>query len=123
MNRAIYLTCLDSFFLLPILLLFFRAFRPSLMRWWLLVVLVAVLSWLFVNGAVHFYFAYLDDLLIAFGNHPPDQLLETRAADGAKLVFAFFFGWAYGLVYFIPWLTIYATIHVCRRFYRSHNYA
>jgi hypothetical protein len=57
-----------------------------------------------VNSTVHFYCAYLDDLLRSHGDHAPSDLLERRAADGAMLAFALFFGWAYGLVYFIPLL-------------------
>lgn len=119
MNHAINLLCLTGFFILPVVLLGLRAFRPYRMRWWLLLLLTAAGSWLLVNGALHFYYARLDDLLRACGENPPEALLRKRAADGGKLVFALLFGWAYGLVYLMPWLLLYGSGHLCRRLYRT----
>ena len=85
------------------------------MPWWLVFGLLAVVGWLLVNGTVHFYYADFDDLLRPYGDHVPADLLKSRCADGAKLVFALFFGWAYGLVYSIPWLLVYGVARwVCR---------
>ena len=94
MNRILYLAGWWSFILLPILLLSYRAAWPKRLPWWLLLLLLSVVGWLLVCGTVHFYYAYLDDLLRPYNNHPPAALMQRRTADGAKLVFALFFGWA-----------------------------
>ena len=117
MNHILHLVSLWAFLALPIILLIVRATRPRLMRWWLLIMLLSVVGWLLVNSTVHFYYAYLDDLLRPYGDHAPLDLLERRAADGAKLVFALFFGWAYGLIYFIPWVLLYTIIQASHRYY------
>ncbi|MCX6967114.1 MAG: hypothetical protein NTZ46_04930 [Verrucomicrobia bacterium] len=116
MNRIIYLTALWAFFALPPIVLCIRAFRPKLMPWWFAAVLVAVLGWFLVNAAVHFYYAHLDDLLRPYAecNHAPADLLALRCADGAKMIFALLFGWAYGLVYSVPWILVYGLMQaVC----------
>jgi hypothetical protein len=121
MNRILHLVSLWGFLSLPVILLSVRAARPRFMRWWLLLILLSVVGWLLVYGTVHFYYAYLDDLLRPYGDNAPLELLERRSADGAKLVFALFFGWAYGLIYFIPWLLFYAVIQATRRYYATRN--
>jgi hypothetical protein len=121
MNHILFLVCLWGFLALPVILLSVRAARPTLLRWWLLLILLSVFGWLLVNGAVHFYYAYLDDLLLSYGDHVPNDLLQRRAADGAKLVFALFFGWAYGLVYLIPWLLIYSVVQASRRYFATRR--
>jgi hypothetical protein len=121
MNHTLYLVSLLAFLALPIILLIVRATRPRVMRWWLLIMLLSIVGWLLVNSTVHFYYAYLDDLLRSYGDQAPLSLLERRAADGAKLVFALFFGWAYGLIYFIPWVLFYAVIQASRHYYETRR--
>ena len=43
------------------------------------------------------------------------ELMDEFGADGAKLVFALFFGWLYGCVYLLPWLLIYQTLKLLQR--------
>ena len=122
MNHLVYLTTLWTFFALPPVALCIRALWPRRMPWWLAAVLVAVGSWLLVNATVHFYYAHLDELLKPYGNHVPDALLRERCADGAKLIFALLFGWAYGLVYSVPWLLLYGSVQgICRLWRRFSN--
>lgn len=85
------------------------------MPWWLLLPLVALVAWLASNAFVHFYYEHLGDELQSYGDNPPSQLLERWANDGAKRVFAQFFGWAYGLVYLVPWLAFYGAFQLVRR--------
>ena len=118
MNQIIYLTTLWAFFALPPAVLSIRVLWPKRMSWWLAAVLVAVVGWLLVNATVCFYYAYFDELLKPYGNHVPDELLRERCADGAKMIFALLFGWAYGLVCSVPWLLVYGFfqgICWCRR--------
>ena len=51
----------------------------------------------------------------------PDDLVERWANDGAKRVFALFFGWVYALLWFVPPLLIYAVIQLFRRWYANRN--
>jgi hypothetical protein len=118
-NHTIYLICLWGFLVLPAVLLCLRAARPAFMRWWLLLVLVSIGGWILVNGAIHFYYAHLDDLLLPYGDHPPKDLMERRSADGAKLVFGLFFGWLYGLIYLTPWILIYGFAQLSRRLFHA----
>ena len=118
MNQVIYLTCLWAFFALPPVVLCIRALWPKRMPWWLAAGLVSVLGWLLVNTTVHFYYAYFDDLLKPYGNHVPADLLHERCADGAKMIFALLFGWAYGLVCSVPWLLAYGAMQCAWRFRR-----
>lgn len=80
------------------------------MRWWLLLLILAAGGWVLVNGAIHFYYAHLDGLLLSYGEHPPEDLIARRSNDGAKLVFGLYLGWLYGLVYSVPWLLIYGGV-------------
>jgi len=85
------------------------------MPWWFLFVLVFVFSWIFVNGTVYFYYAHLGDVLNTYGGNPPADFIEKLTNDGAKKVFALFFGWLYGLIYFSPWLMLYGVFQFIRR--------
>ena len=114
-NRILYLSCLGGFLLLPFAVLLLRAFRRKFMPWWLAFLAVAALGWLLVNGTVHFSFAHLGDLIHSYGDNPPNELVERWANDGAKRVFALFFGWVYALVWFVPLLLVYGLIQLFRR--------
>jgi hypothetical protein len=71
-------------------------------------VLAGILGWLLTNGYVYFFFNHLGDQISGYHGDPPEELVERWANDGAKRVFALFFGWAYGLVWLAPHLLIYA---------------
>jgi len=88
--------------------------------WWLLLLLIAFLSWIFVNSTVYFYFEYLGDLINTY-EQPPQNLIERWENDGGKRVFALAFGWAYGLIYSLPWLMIYGIINLIKKWNKRKN--
>jgi len=112
MNNILSLVCLGGFLLLPFAVLLLRAFRRKFMPWWLAFLAVAALGWLLVNGTVYFSFAHLGGLIHSYGDNPPADLVADWADDGAKRVFALFFGWGYALVSFVPLLLIYRLIQL-----------
>lgn len=119
MNNILSLVCLGGFLLLRFAVLLLRAFRRKFMPWWLAFLAVAALGWLLINGAVYFSFAHLGGLIHSYGDNPPADLVEDWANDGAKRVFALFFGWVYALVSFVPLLLIYGLIQLLGRCWRS----
>ena len=68
---------------------------------------IVFFCWGTVLSTVSFYYDHLEVLVKSYEN-PPEDLLHTYTADGAKKVFALFFGWLYGPIYSIPWLIIYS---------------
>ena len=117
MNEAFHFTSTALFLAVPVLLLAVRFLRPRRMPWWLLTFLAGLLAWIFSNLAVYFYYERLDDLLAAAGgvNGAPQELIDRWQSDGAKRVFAYMFGWLYGLIYLVPWLAVYALAVTVRR--------
>ncbi len=100
MQQMLTMICLAGFLLLPIIVLSFRAIRPKRMPWWAVFPIVIVLGWLLV-------------LVTAMLNETPD--------GGAPKVFALFFGWAYALVWFVPWLLVYGVIQLVRKWCLTRN--
>lgn len=84
------------------------------MPWWLLHFAVIGIGWVLVNAAVYFHYEHLGILLQATSN-PSQEMIDTANADGAPRVFALLFGWAYGILYLIPWLCVYGACHLTRR--------
>jgi hypothetical protein len=85
---------------LPLAVLGLRAARPRLMPWWAVVSTVVGLGWaLVVVGA----------------------MLRETPEGGAGHVGALFFGWAFVLIWFAPWLLAYAVIQFFRRRHASRN--
>ena len=83
------------------------------MSWWLVAAFIAVLGWISANGAVHFYFNHLKELLAL---HSDDSALANELAKGgAKQDSALLLGWLYALVYALPWLAIYALGDLIRK--------
>jgi hypothetical protein len=115
MSGILYQCSLWLFLALPVILLGFRFFRRRFMPWWLLLLIVLLLGYGLVNARVYFYYHHLAEVIRAYGDDPPQALEDAWIADGAKRVFALFFGWMYGLVYSIPYLILYG---VCS-FFRS----
>ena len=89
MNSSVSDLLLYLFLALPGLLLLFRGLRPSWVRWWMVGVLQIVLGAILV-------------LAVAILKETPDS--------GAAKVFALFFGWAYALIWFLPWLALYGLV-------------
>jgi hypothetical protein len=115
MSHVLYIACLAAFFILPPSVLGFRLVKRNNMSWWILLFLIAGVSWVLVNGAVYFYHEYLGDILRAYSDDPPVELLQRWSNDGAKRAFALLFGWLYGLVYLMPWLVVYGVLQLIRR--------
>jgi len=111
-NKALYIASLTGFLLLPFGLLLIRAWRPKLMPWWAMPIIIAALGWILVNSTVYYYFEYLDVLIRPYGDNPPPELEARWANDGAKRVFALVFGWAYGLVYSLPIFAAYGIVRL-----------
>jgi len=94
-----------SFLILPILALLAKESGKLKLPLWSIFLVCAVVGWLLVNLAVEQYFASLDEVISSSPN-PPEELLERRQNDGAKRVFALYFGWAYAALYFLICLWI-----------------
>lgn len=94
MNDVLSLACLVGLAVLPPVVLGLRAARPKLMPWWAVFSIVVGLGWvLAVVGA----------------------MLKETTEGGAGHVGALFFGWALVLIWFAPWLLVYAVIQLFRR--------
>ena len=85
------------------------------MPWWKALLLITAFGWLFINGAVHFHFAHLENQMNSYAGNPPEELVDRWANDGAPRVFALFFGWAYAWVYAIPIALVYWILVLVRR--------
>jgi hypothetical protein len=94
MNDVLSLACLVGLAVLPLVVLGLRAARPKLMPWWAVFSIVVGLGW----------------VLVLVG-----AMLKERAEGGAGHVFALFFGWAIVLIWFAPWLLVYAVVQFFRR--------
>lgn len=115
MNHIIHLICLWGFLALPGILLYLRVARSAIIPWWLLAVILSLGGWVLVNGAIHFHYAHLDDLLRSAGDDPSEDMLARRSGDGSKVVFGLYFGWLYGILYSIPWLLTYGLVQMSWR--------
>lgn len=93
-NDALSIACLVGLALLPLVVLGLRVARPKLMAWWAVFSIVVGLGW----------------ALVLVG-----AMLNETKNGGAGHVFALFFGWAIALLWFVPWLLVYAVIQLFRR--------
>ena len=112
--------CLVVFLTLPVALLAVRFLRPRWMPWWLVFPAVMVVGWIVVNAGVYFRYEHLGDVLRTTPN-PSQELIDAATSDGAPRIFALLFGWAYGLVYLIPWLGVYGLSHLIRRLFAERS--
>lgn len=100
MNDVLSLACLVGLPVLPLVVLGLRAARPKLMPWWGVFSIVVGLGWALVLVSA---------------------MLNETAKGGAGHVFALFFGWAFALIWFAPWLLVYGVIQLFRRRRASRN--
>ena len=100
MNNVLAFICLAGFTVLPLAVLGLRAARPTRMPWWAALLLVVGLGWALALVAA---------------------MLRETPERGAGKVVALFFGWAYALAWFTPWLLVYAVIQFFRRRHASRN--
>ena len=100
MNQLLSLFCLGVIILLPPCVLALRAVRPRLMPWWAMLLVLLGVGWPVMVFAA---------------------MLQESQSGGAGHVGALFFGWALMLLWFVPWLSLYAVIQWfrCRRAPRS----
>ena len=106
---------LGIFLIWPAFLLFIRYRRPNRLSWPRLIAAIAILGWGRWVLHICLYNEYLDYMVRVLDN--PDhsaQLAHDWEVDGARNVFAAFFGWAISLVYSIPWLGVYGVIALVR---------
>ena len=117
MEGFYYITCIVLFLATAPILLIARQARSALMPWWLVGFLAALLGWICSNLAVFFYYEHLDVLLAKAGGvlGAPQELIDRWQNDGAKRVFAFYYGWLYGLIYLAFWLVAYSLLNVVRK--------
>jgi hypothetical protein len=100
MSNVLFLGCLAGLAGLPLAVLGLRAARPMLMPWWAVFATVVGQGWaLVVVGA----------------------MVRETPEGGAGHVGALFFGWAFVLIWFAPWLLVYAGIQFFRRRHASRN--
>ena len=105
------------FFAVTPLLLGIRFVRPKWMPWLLLLALALIISWGVLFASNDFHFAALKDEINQYesrGENPPEELRERWASDASR-VGVLFLGWLFGVVYFLPWLGVYALACVVRR--------
>jgi hypothetical protein len=100
MNNVLFLICFTGLAVLPLAVLGLRAARPKLMPWWAVFSIVVGLGW----------------VLVVIG-----AMLRETAEGGAGHVGALFFGWAFVLIWFAPWLLVYSVIPFFRRRQTSHS--
>ena len=115
MNGILSITCLVLFLATAPALLIVRFARPARMPWWLIGILAALLGWVLSNLAVYFYYEHLHALSDQAGGGAPQELIDEWQNDGAKRVFAFMFGWLYGLICLAPWLVAYGVLQAVRK--------
>jgi hypothetical protein len=100
MKNVVALICIAGFAVLPLAVLGLRAAWPKRMPWWAVFSITVGLGWaLALVGA----------------------MLREGPETGAGHVFALLFGWAFALIWFAPWLLVYAVIQFFRRRHASRN--
>ncbi len=100
MHNVLFFICLAGLAVLPLAVLGLRAARPKLMPWWAVFSIVVGLGWALVLVSA---------------------MLRETTEGGAGHVGALFFGWAFVLVWFAPWLLVYALLQFFRRRHAGHN--
>ena len=114
MNPALAYLGLALFVALPPAVLVARYRHGQSIPWWTVVLIIAVGGWLLVNFANYFYGEYVCEPVRGVRN-PPDEALARCANDGARNVFALFFGWLYALLHSIPFFLVFALAAWARR--------
>ncbi len=77
--------------------------------WWFIVILVVIVGWFAYAVAVLSYFEHLWEV-IERAKNPDPELVRRATADGAPKVFAIGFGWAFSIIYAVPWWLLYVLI-------------
>lgn len=100
MHDFLTFACVAGFAVLPLVVLGLRAARPERMPWWPACLLSVLLGWALILATA---------------------MLSETPENGAGKVFALFFGWAYVVVWFVPWLLVYGVIQLFRRRHRTRS--
>lgn len=101
-------------FLLPPPVLLAARFIWRRPAWWVIVLLIVLLGWPTYLITVMSHFEYLHDL-VQSTDTPDPELLDQAYSDGAPLVFAALFGWAFALAYAVPWFVVFLAATGLRR--------
>lgn len=89
---------------------------PRVIPIWLVVGGLVLGGWVLANVAVHTYAAYLHEIVMRMPDpDPSDPIVRRWQSDGARNLFAFFFGWTYGPVLWVLWSPVFATVWVVRK--------
>lgn len=97
-----------AFLAWPATLLAIRYVRPRWMPWFAILIGVGLIGWVLWGLQISARNEYLDRVVRSLANPDPnDPLVDEWQADGARNVFALYFGWAISTIYFLPWLGIY----------------
>ena len=114
MSLALTYLGLGLFAILPPLVLYGRFRLGQSLPWWLVVVLIAVAGWFFVNLGNYFYGQYACEAVVGVSNPHPDAIARCTN-DGARDVFTLLFGWLYALLYSVPFFLVFALATWLRR--------
>jgi hypothetical protein len=105
--KILFLGTLFTFLVLPVGLLWKHSKNPQKFELGMAILVMMGLGWILVNATVHLYGLYLEALVDSYRGDPPEELLTRFTTDGARNVFALFFGWLYGPIYFLPFALVY----------------
>ena len=109
----IWIALINPFFIifvfLPPFLLILRHFDKIEFSGWAIFLVFVVTGWIFVNLGIYFYYEMLEGLINTTPN-PPQKWFDTLNEDGAKRVFALYFGWIYAVIYFLLWYLAVANV-------------
>lgn len=102
------------FLILPVVALAVREYGKLKLSLWVIFFVYLGAGWLLVYLAAQSHLADLDEL-VRNTPDPSKELLDKWQNDGAKQVFALYFGWAYAAVYFLTCLSIVYVVRALRK--------
>lgn len=108
---SLYLT---AFLILPLVSLVAKESGELKLPLWLIFFIYLGVGWLLVHLSVQSSLANIDGL-VRNTPHPSSELLDEWQSDGARQVFALYFGWAYAAIYFLACLLVVKIICALRR--------
>ena len=91
------------FLLIPPIMIIGNTCREKRFSYWSLLLVFMIIGWPCVLFGIDWYYDGLAQIIDKTPT-PPEEWLEILTADGAKRVFALFFGWLYSAIYFLVWL-------------------
>lgn len=113
MNQLIFYLTTCLFLILPLVLLLVRFQFQEKAKWWVIFLVVFIIGWLLRWFSVYFYGEYMCEL--ASMSKANIELERKCFGDGAREVFALYFGGIISLIYFAPFLLVYSLINLYRQ--------